>query len=95
MPSWSAWMIARTKLRHLLRRATLRHLLERFAPALADTDLAQRELELLDQRAVHVLGQLLHCAVEPQTGLDAHREQIERIRELGRDCSLAAPHASC
>ena len=47
-------------------------------------------LELLGQWALHVLGQLRDCTVEAQTGLDADREQVERVGEIGADL-LAAP----
>jgi hypothetical protein len=58
---------------------------------LADPDLAQREGELIRERAVHVLGQLRDRAVEAQPGLDAHCHQVECVRKLGADRILARP----
>ena len=58
---------------------------------LADPHLAEREGELLDERTVHVLGQLLDRSVEPKPGLDAHGQKVESIRKLSAD--LLAPPA--
>ncbi len=49
---------------------------------LADPHLAECELELLESGPCHVLGQLRDRAVEAEAGLDAHREQVERIGQL-------------
>ena len=52
---------------------------------LADSELAENELELLDERAVLVLAQLRERGVEAESGLDAHGEDVECVRKL-------APH---
>ena len=82
-------MIARER-RELRRVDALGHPLERVLSALADPHLAEREPELLGQWALHVLGQLRDRAVEAEAGLDADREQVERVGEIGADL-LAAP----
>ena len=80
--------------RDLGRRRALGELLERVVAALADPHLAERERELLGERAFHVLGQLGDRAVEAETGLDRDGEQVERVRQLRADrlAALARPH---
>ena len=90
VPSWSAWMIARVNARQLWCVDAVGHALERFGAALADPHLAQREAELLGQRAVHVLVQLGQRRVEAETGLDADREQVERVRQVSAGPFLSA-----
>ena len=48
-------------------------------------ELAEHELELLDERAFLVLAELRERAVEAEPGLDADREDVEHVRQL-------APH---
>ena len=91
MPSWSAWMIARREARDLGRRGALGELLERVVAGLADPHLAERERELLRERAVHVLGQLRDRAVEAEAGLDGDGEQVERVGQLRR----GSPRGAC
>ena len=79
--------------RHLGRSGPLGQLLQRIRPALADPHLAERQLELLGERARHVLGQLRDCSVEAEAGLDAHRQQIERVGKLRDDGRLPALRA--
>src|SRR4029453_18785268 len=56
------------------------------APAsLADPHLAEREAELVGERAFHVLGDLGDRAVEAHARLDAHGQQVECIGEVGLD----------
>ena len=91
MPSWSAWMIARTNADELRRVDAMRQLLQRVLPRLADAHLAEREPELVDQRAVHVLDELRDRRVEAEARLDADGEQVECIR-----AARPAPHrAAC
>ena len=47
--------------------------------------------KLLDERALHVLGELRDPAVERQARLDADREQIERVGKLLLDPFATAP----
>ena len=80
MPSCSAWTTARTKASSSGASTRVGHVLEGGLAGLADPDLGQQQRELLDERAVHVLGQLRDRAVEAQTGLDADREHVECVR---------------
>ena len=84
MPSWSAWMTARTKFESSVASTRSAIFAQRGRAGLADADLAQHERELVDQRAVHVLGQLRDRGVEAEARLDADGEQVERVRQL--DC---------
>ena len=90
MPSWSAWMIARRERRDLGRRDALGQLLERVLARLADPHLAERERELLGERALHVLGQLRDGAVEAEAGLDARRRAGRARRAAARGSPRAA-----
>ena len=69
-------------------------LLQRLRARLADAHLAERERELVDERALHVLGQLRDRAVEAEAGLDADREQVERVGKLPPDLLPAARRAA-
>ena len=89
MPSWSAWMIARTKLESSgvpVRSESFLRASWRASPILISLE---RERELVRERAGHVLGQLRDRAVEAEPGLDADRHQVERVGQLGADPVLA------
>ncbi len=66
----------------LARIQALSELLERLGTARADAHLAQHQLELLDQRPMHVLGQLADRRVEREPGLNRNGQQIERVGKL-------------
>jgi hypothetical protein len=70
-------------------------LLESVLTRLADSDLVQRQAELLRQGAVHVVDQLRDRAVEAEAGFHADGEQVERIRKLSPNlvASLAGARA--
>ena len=90
MPSWSAWITARTKFESSVastRSAILRSATVRVSPTRISLSI---ERELVDQRAFHVLDQLRDRAVEAEARLDADGEQIERVRQLAADRVAAA-----
>ena len=91
IPSWSAWTIARQNADTSGAADALGQLLQRLRAALADAHLAERQRELVGERAVHVLRELRHRAVEAETGLDADGEQVERVGKLA--AQLLAPRA--
>ena len=90
MPSWSAWMIARTN--DESSGASTRAAMF-FSAAWRDSPIRISEsssAELLDERSLHVLGQLRDRAVEAESGLDADGEQVERVRQVAADGFAAA-----
>ena len=58
------------------------HPAQRLRTTVAHGKLAENELELLDKRAVLVLAELRERTVETESGLDADREDVERIGKL-------------
>ncbi len=75
--------------RELGHADALREVVQRALPRLAHPDLAERQLELVRERAVQPLDQLLDRAVEAEPRLDRDGEQVERIREHRPDASSA------
>ena len=90
MPSWSAWMIARTNDADLGRLDAVDHLPERLCARLADPHFAESEPELLDERPFHVLRQLLDRGVEAEAGLDADGKEVEASGSAARISSRRA-----
>ena len=90
MPSWSAWMIARVNDATSGVAARSASFLSASWRTFADPHLAERERELLGERAFHVLGQLVDRAVEAEARLDGDGEQVERVGQLRADRLPAA-----
>ena len=91
LPSCSAWMSELTtdvSSGMSTRSAILRSAV---AAALADPELAEHEEELLDERALEVLAEPRQRGVEAETGLDADREDVERVRQLAPHLLAALP----
>src|SRR6266540_3704033 len=65
--------------RELLCVHALGKALERLRTALADAHLRQSQAELLGERPFHVLVDLGQRRIEAESGLDADREQVERV----------------
>ena len=85
MPSWSACIIARTKPATPARpcaRASFLSAFSRLSPIRISWSISRSSSV---ERAFDALDQPRDRRVEAEPGLDAHGEQVERVRQVGRD----------